>query len=484
MKVALLISGYLRSYDINLQFIEDEILNKFEYVDTFIHITKNENSEDKYFNLINEESDVKSISATLKPISTLIENNLNYSEDVIINNLYNQWGKLFKLNELKKINEKINNFKYDLVIRFRPDLNIKDKNIFDGIDLRKITIPRDSKINKSRLLNTGDGHICDAFSFGGSEVMDKYFDIYLNLKWLVKEFGNVSETILAKYLDSFNVDYILKDIDYGFILSKCNVFAICGDSGSGKTMLGSLLKELFSNSFMLECDRYHKWERGNKKWDDITHLNPDANYITKMNEDIFNLRVGKYIYQVDYNHNTGKFTDKELINTSDNLIVCGLHSLYTDSIYDLKIFMDTDDILKKKWKIRRDIKERGYEIDNVLNHIKNRGEDFDKYVYPQRNNADIIIKFSSNVEIDLNDYQAPDDLNLELLISTKFDLSDILTIFDDMDINYNVKKTSDFTEIFFDKYGELKSMKLPMTKTFYDYIIFIIFNLINKDKKI
>ena len=55
MKVALLISGYLRSYDINLKFIEDEILNKFEHVDVYLHVTKNETEEDKYQNATNEE---------------------------------------------------------------------------------------------------------------------------------------------------------------------------------------------------------------------------------------------------------------------------------------------------------------------------------------------------------------------------------------------------------------------------------------------
>ena len=47
MKVALLMSGYLRSYDINLKFIEDEIINKFEQVDVYLHVTKNESKEER-----------------------------------------------------------------------------------------------------------------------------------------------------------------------------------------------------------------------------------------------------------------------------------------------------------------------------------------------------------------------------------------------------------------------------------------------------
>lgn len=42
MNVALIISGYLRSFDLNLGNIRDKIINKFDTVDVYIHITKNE----------------------------------------------------------------------------------------------------------------------------------------------------------------------------------------------------------------------------------------------------------------------------------------------------------------------------------------------------------------------------------------------------------------------------------------------------------
>ena len=265
-----------------------------------------------------------------------------------------------------------------MVIRYRLDLSIVSKNIFDISNVSNtIFIPKDSKIDKVKLTDKTDGYICDALAFGDSSSMDKYFDIYDELNIHIKNYGPVSETILFNYLTNNKIKYELIDIDYSFILSKCNVFAICGDSGSGKSTLSTLLKNIFSNSFTLECDRYHKWERSNKKWEEVTHLNPDANYISKMNEDIFNLKIGRNIFQVDYDHHTGKFTEKQLINPSDNLIVCGLHSLYgdNDSVYNLKIYMDTDNNLKKKWKINRDVKERGYSIEKVLDSIKKREKD-------------------------------------------------------------------------------------------------------------
>jgi phosphoribulokinase len=136
-----------------------------------------------------------------------------------------------------------------------------------------------------------------------------------------------------------------------------------------------------------------------------------------MNNDIFDLKLGREIYQVDYNHENGKFTEKQLINPANNLIVCGLHSLYDKNstfVYDLKIFMDTDENLKMKWKIKRDIKERGYTIDKILDSIKKRKFDFDTYILPQKENADIIIRFFTDDVIDFNNLETKELIKLDL----------------------------------------------------------------------
>ena len=365
MKAAILISGYLRTFELNIESI-NKIKSKFNEVDIFLHITNNESTQDKY---MNNDYDIEFIKSNLNPKVIVVEDNIIYSHDKNINNIFNLWFKYYKLNNLKIENEK--NFGlYDIVIKYRPDLSI-NSDIDFIIDDDNIYIPEDSKIDKNKLLNSNDSYICDIFSYGSSKAMDKYFSIYNNIPTLIEKYGYVSETLLYHYLNDNKIKYKLIDVDYMILLSMCNVFAICGDSGSGKTTIGELLKNYFSNSFMLECDRYHKWERGDDNWKSVTHLNPDANYISKMNEDIFDLKIGKSIYQVDYDHHTGRFTEKEKIETSDNIIICGLHSLYSENekLYDLKIFMDTDDNLKYKWKIKRDMSKRGYTFEKIMKQI-------------------------------------------------------------------------------------------------------------------
>jgi len=284
-----------------------------------------------------------------------------------------------------------------------------------------------------------------------------------------------SKNILATYrtISNLPIKYKLVDIDYEFILSKCNIFGICGDSGSGKSTLAGMLKKFFSNSFALECDRYHKWERGDEKWEEYTHLNPDANYITKMNEDIFNLKLGNSIYQVDYDHKTGTFTESQLIEPSENTIVCGLHSLYSkdDHLYNLKIFIDTDEQLKTQWKIQRDVNERGHTLEKVLDQISKRKGDYEKYIHPQRDNSDLVVKFFLDKE---------GNTQLQLSVHTKHDIGNILETLRRCEVGYEVGSQGDFTSITFLKYKDKSLWEDPTTPVYhnyYDYVIYFILNL-------
>jgi len=298
VRTALLLSGYLRTFKVNLPVLREKILKKFDNIDIYVHITKNEKGQDKYLNETNE-NDIQYIINTLAPVAIIAESNIENKGAA-----YNKWVKLFKLNAIKKINEKIFG-NYNLVIKCRQDVNIISDIDFDNITQDKIILPAESLIDKNKLLNPTDPCVCDVFAFGKSEHMDEYFNIFLHLDELMAKHGPVPETILYKYLNSYKIPYKEIDIKYNVILSTCNVFALCGDSGSGKTTLANILKKYFDNAFAMECDRYHRWERGDEKWKAYTHLNPEANFITKMNKDIFDLKIGKEIYQVNYDHSTG-----------------------------------------------------------------------------------------------------------------------------------------------------------------------------------
>jgi uridine kinase len=471
MNVALIISGYLRSFELNIENIKSNIINRFDNVDVYIHITKNEESDDKYLNYT--EDLINSLINKLNPV-ILHEPNYEINSDKKTNDVKNSWLKFYKLNTLKSLNE--TNQKYDVVIKYRPDLNILSDDIFKKIDEDVIYIPKDSKIDISKLNKKDDKFLCDIFAYGSSKIMDTYFVIYNHLDNLIEKYGNVPETLIYHYLNDNNIKYELIDLDYNVILSKCNVFSIAGDSGSGKTTLANTLKKYFSNSFLLECDRYHKWERGDSNWEKYTHLNPEANLITKMNSDIFDLKIGKEIYHVDYDHSTGKFTDKQTVEPTDNIIVCGLHSLYTndENIYDLKIYIDTEEKLKNYWKIKRDTKERGYTLEKSLKQIESRRKDYYEYIYPQREKSDLIINFYYE-NLNKNNFEDK-NISLRLLIKSNFDIKSIVEDLKNLKVSIEVSVENNFYMLDFKKYVDI-NLDIPKLNNFYDYIIFIIMRL-------
>lgn len=467
MKIALLISGYMRSLKLNVPNIKNKILELHENVDVYLHITENEVEEDKYFNLYRKE-DLEYIKKNLNTVCTIKESNRDFGNNC--NDLFNSWLKYYKLNQIKKINEKISG-KYDVVIKYRPDINLKTSISLDNLE-DCVYIPKNTLVDKGKLNNFDDEFVCDIMAYGKSEIMDRYFDIYDELENLVGKYGSVSETLLKKYFEHSNLCYKQTEIDYIVILSECNVFAITGDSGSGKTTLGNILKKFFSNSFMLECDRYHKWERSDPRWQSYTHLNPEANYISKMNEDIFNLKIGRSIYQVDYDHSNGKFTDHERIDSSENLIVCGLHSLYTENnnLYNLKIFVDTDVELRTLWKVRRDMRERGYELERIVKQVESRKKDYFEYIHPQKENSDIIVNFFPKKEISYTETEEP-DLGLNIFINKIFNMEKVLIFLRENNIEYLIDdKDPKFFKITFDTYKPIFNSSFYMGN-YYDYIV-------------
>lgn len=426
VKIAILICGYLRSFRDNIESIKTNILNtEHAEIDIYIHITQT--SEKKY---LNDKFKIDEIYTHFKPKIVIISDNIKFNNKY--ENLYNQNYKFWMLNKRRQEIEKMENIKYDIIMKLRPDVNLQERITFlqSNPTMKDcIYIPSDTKIDKTKLMNETDPYMCDIIAYGPPHLMDQYFDIYQELDHLIPKYGATNETLLYYHLSNKQIPYQFIDIQYIVILSKINTIAITGDSGCGKTSLSNILKRLFDSSFILECDRYHKWERGHEKWQTITHLNPKANYITKMNDDVFDLKIGRDIYQVDYDHKTGKFTDKQIIENKDNIIICGLHTLYlSDHVLDLKIYIDAADSVRIPWKIKRDVTKRGYTIDRILKQIEDRKADYEQYILPQREKADIIISFYNDNQFNIESFDINMDVKFKykIGINRKYNLNDIM----------------------------------------------------------
>ena len=94
----------------------------------------------------------------------------------------------------------------------------------------------------------------------------------------------------------------------------------------------------------------------------------------------------------------------------------------------MKIYIDTDENLRVPWKISRDIKKREYSIEKIMEQINNRKEDFNKYILPQKNKADIIINFYTDNLFNVDNFIPDEKLNifLRIGISNNFNINKII----------------------------------------------------------
>lgn len=421
---AILVTGILRSFHKHLLPFLNQLPDNY-------HIYISTNKDDESDRFLNKTIQLEQLRANPKIKTILVESdvsdyplrdNMSQREK---NTLY-QWSRINNLfNTIPKI--------YDVYIRIRPDIKI-ECTIEDfmtaceyGLHSNTLLIPHGFNIFDSSFIPEDLHSKCinDQFAIGKYHVMSYYCNFIRGAATLI-DIANpiISEIILFDYLHDQPIERI--ELPYRLILSDVFSLAICGDSGAGKSYISQLINEIlpFDNTLLLETDRYHKWERGSKEYQTWTHLHPEANNLEKMSSDAYSLALGDDIYSVDYDHSTGKFTDLQKIQSNSFIIFCGLHTLYKESmrdICDLRIYVDTDIDLKYYWKIQRDTTVRGAtNIQALQNTIERRRNDYDTFVAPQKDVADLIIRFKPRVP------QLYDDLILEIELSTTF--SDIFPI--------------------------------------------------------
>jgi uridine kinase/ribulose-5-phosphate 4-epimerase/fuculose-1-phosphate aldolase len=179
------------------------------------------------------------------------------------------------------------------------------------------------------------------------------------------------------------------------------LISISGSSGVGKTTLAQLICAYLGENDCLQIsgDDLHRWERSDPMWDTYTHLNPIANDLRTGKDHLCDLVSGRSIERRLYNHETGKFDDSIIIHPKSIILYEGLHAFYdedTSNLCDIRIYVDTDNDLKTEWKLKRDTKKRGYTRNQVLTTMQRRQVDEELYIQPQKNKADVVVKFVKN----------------------------------------------------------------------------------------
>jgi len=172
---------------------------------------------------------------------------------------------------------------------------------------------------------------------------------------------------------------------------------VSGDSGAGKDSLVDSIADMFGtgNVARLSGDDYHLWDRHKPMWRAVTHLNPKANELGAFAANIASLIENRSVRARHYDHSIGRMSKPARIDPAEVIAASGLHALWSpalNQLYDVKIFLDMDEDLRRFLKTQRDVRSRGHSPRSVARSIERRLPDALRFVRPQANEADIIMR--------------------------------------------------------------------------------------------
>lgn len=196
--------------------------------------------------------------------------------------------------------------------------------------------------------------------------------------------------------------------------TKHPVIAVTGSSGAGTTTVMKSFAHIFRResikSQVIEGDSFHRYDRIEMRErvriadsgasPPISHFGPEANLLAELAETLADYgatgsgKVRRYIHDAgeakELGGEPGTFTDWQTMPPdSDLLFYEGLHGGYKGADVDVARHVDllvgVVPIINLEWiqKLHRDLHQRGYSQDAVVETILRRMPDYVKHICPQ-----------------------------------------------------------------------------------------------------
>ncbi len=194
-------------------------------------------------------------------------------------------------------------------------------------------------------------------------------------------------------------------------MSTVQVIGISGGSGSGKTHCADILNNSINTEFgegtcfILGQDRFY---RSLDKNVDLKNYNfdiPNALDFKHMIVCVKQIISGEEVSLPKYNFKTHSVDGYEKINLGNNLKTLIIEGILIFTVpellelFDIKVFIDTDDDIRLKRRLTRDCVSRGRNLVSVCDQWEHTVKpSHDEYVHPSSKHADIIIPMTRNHE--------------------------------------------------------------------------------------
>ncbi len=188
------------------------------------------------------------------------------------------------------------------------------------------------------------------------------------------------------------------------------IIGIAGGTGSGKTTLAKkILSSLAPNAILIEQDCYYK---------DLSHLpfkerhqtnfdHPNSIDFDRLIQDLISLKNGQSIQKPIYSFKThSREANSTLVCPANVIIIEGI-LIFTEErmrdLFDLKIYVETDNDVRILRRIERDIQERGRDFSDVKDqYLMTVKPMHNQFVEPTRQFADVIIPGESDTSTVVN----------------------------------------------------------------------------------
>lgn len=185
---------------------------------------------------------------------------------------------------------------------------------------------------------------------------------------------------------------------------KSYIIGIAGGTGSGKSTFAERLKEQYPDRITLvSYDNYYK-AQDHLAFEERLLTNydcPDALDTDLLIRHLSALKRGETVSMPLYDFRVHtRCADSVSVQPTPIIVVDGIltfHDIRLRSLFDIRIFVDTDADERILRRLRRDVRERGRDIDGVIEQYVSTVKPMHEiYVEPTKKYADIIVNGGKN----------------------------------------------------------------------------------------